>query len=255
MSSTDGAFSNRPNQVLHLDVSIAETPDGSTANWALYLVRRSGTGSFSGSPSGAWSVNIGGNITSGPVPAYNLQGGNTVVGIASGAFAVPNGVVLGSSAIANGVATLGNASLETADAVGPGQPGLPALTSNVPTRINASWGVPANGGADITSYRVIYGGTPSLGDASYFDTGNSAASVAINGLIPGRTYYVAVHAQNALGFGARSAVASIRVGIGGRIWDGTQERPLVTAKVWDGTQERDLAVAGIWSGSQELQSI
>ena len=255
MSSAEGTFSGRTNQVLHLDVSVTNNGANSTASWNLYARRASGTGSFTNSPTGSWAVNIGGNTTGGTFPAYNLQA-NTTVGIASGAYTVPNGVVLNSSASASGVNLLGNASLSTADAVGPGAPGTPTLAAPLPTTINASYAAPGNGGATITNYRVVYSRTdPTLATNSFVDTGTGSPSATLTGLTPGSTYWVATFAQNALGFGPRSGIASIRVGIGGGIWNGSAEVPIITAKVWNGSAEVDLVVGNIWNGTGETTAI
>ncbi len=250
MSSAQGTFSGRSNQALQLNVTITNNGANSTASWALYYVRNSGTGSFTNSPTGSWAVNIGGNTASGAGPAYNLQSASSVL-VASGAFAVPNGAVLYSSASASGVNLLGNASLSAADAVGPGAPSTPSLTST-PSTIAATWTDGGNGGAGITSHRIYYGTDPALAGASYVDTGSGTPAATITGLTPGQLYYVAVYAQNALGFGPRSGIASVRVGIGGKRWDGSAEVPFSQAMRWDGTQEVPITTAVRWDGTQEV---
>ena len=134
-------------------------------------------------------------------------------------------------------------------------PGTPSLTSSDPTKISLSWAAPDNMGAGISNYRIYYGTNADLSGAASVDTGNAGTSYTLSGLSPGRTYYVALYAQNSMGFGNRSGIASIKIGIGGRIWDGTAERPLVTAKVWDGTAERDIAVGNLWDGTTERLAV
>lgn len=252
MSSTEGTFSGRSNQVLHLDVSVANMGAYSTVSWNLYARRVSGTGSFTGSPTGSWSANIGGNTYGGAFPAYNLQA-NTTVGIASGAVNITNGNYISSSASASGVNLLGNAYVSAGDAMVPGTPGAPALSSALPTQITASWGVPGNGGSGIDLYRLYYGTSPTLSGAAYVDAG--APPQTVSGLTPGLTYYVGIFAHNALGFSAISGISSIRVGVGGHIWDGTAERPLLTAKIWNGTAEMDLVTALVFNGTAEAPAI
>lgn len=252
MSSTDGTFSGRSNQALHLDVSVTNMGSYSTLSWSLYARRISGTGTIYGTPSGSWSLLMAGNTYSGTFPAYNLQASSTVA-ITSGSVNLINGQVISSSASASGVATLGNAYLSAVDYMVPGQPTDPVLTAPLPTQISATWGAPADGGSAIDAYRVYYGTSPTLAGAAFVDT--ATASKVISGLTPGLTYYVGVYAHNAIGFSTRSSIIAIRVGIGGKIWDGTTERPLLTAKIWNGTAEADLAIGAIFDGTTERTAL
>lgn len=63
--------------------------------------------------------------------------------------------------------------------------------------VTLSWGSPPWQGP-VTSYLVRAGSAPGLSNLAQFDTGNTATTIAVPGVPPGR-YYVRVHAMNALG--------------------------------------------------------
>lgn len=251
MSSTDGTFSGRSNQVLHLDITPTNNGSYTHVTWALYFIRRSGTGSFSSSPGGTWAVNLNGTTWGGTVGAWNTQTAATVL-IASGAVDFSNGGIFYSAASASGVPVLGNASLNTADNTGPGAPGTPSLFSSTPSTINASWAGAPGGGLAIVNYRLNISTNPDLSGYSFYDTGSGTPNYVFTGLTPGRVYYVNVIAQTSMGFGPGSAIASLRVGIGGKRFDGTNELAFSTAVRWDGTQEVPITTAVRWDGTQEV---
>lgn len=130
--------------------------------------------------------------------------------------------------------------------------GLLVLVSTLPASLTASWAAPStDGGASIMNYQVYYGSDPS-NLAAYLDTGSSAPSRTINGLTPGRTYDIGLFAQIARGFSVWSGAGSVGVCIGRRIWNGTSEQPLVTAKIWNDTNEVNIVTAVIGDGEVEI---
>lgn len=138
MATYTGVFSGRPNHELHLvvtngspNVDTNKTP----ISWALYAVHVSGVGSWSLTPAGSWSVNIGGHVVNGGAWSYDFRSVSSVL-IGSGSVDVehnPDGTLtLSSSASANSASTLGAASSGGSMVL----PTIPRAT--VPTLTNSS---------------------------------------------------------------------------------------------------------------------
>lgn len=250
------AFSGRPNHSLNLYLSSGGANIGGNytiVNWSLYAVRNSGVGSWSLSPKGSWSVNIGGNVYNGGGWSYDFRSATSVL-IGSGSYAIGHnsngtGSVSG-SAYADSSSTLGSASASAAMTL-PTIPRTPSgltLSSDNPTRIYASWSAQAN----PTGYTVQIDTQADFSTASTYTTGPSLPAYNFTGLLPGRTYYVRVRSSTAVGSSSYSAAQSLAIGIGGKYWDGTAEVPFTTAVRWDGTAEVPLTIAVRWDGTQEV---
>jgi titin len=75
------------------------------------------------------------------------------------------------------------------------------------SRIFVNVTAPGNGGSAITSYAYSIDG-----EETWYDTNSSSTSFSIGGLVNGRTYAVAVSAENRQGYGESSGVSYVTIG-------------------------------------------
>lgn len=220
MATYDRALSS--GYVLRLIVTQNSQNVGSnytTAGWSLRLIKTSGSGKWADGPH-YWSVNIGGQTSSGSIASYDFRGYTELV-LGSGTKNLSHnssGYLTASvSGSFNDNDTWGELGDGTASgsitfsriAKVPGAPtGLSAGTTT-PSSVALSWTAPAdNGGASITGYQVQYatdsGFTTGVGTQTFTGTSNQT----VTGLTPGPTYWFRVRAQNSRGYGAYSSSVS-----------------------------------------------
>lgn len=109
------------------------------------------------------------------------------------------------------------------------------------------------GGLVSTGLVLQYANNPAFAGATTIaSTGSNTVACT-----PGQTYYFRAAGRNALTdavgtYGPWAVPISVRVGIGGRRFDGTAEQPFMTAMRWDGNQEVPITTAVRWNGTAEI---
>jgi large repetitive protein len=97
-------------------------------------------------------------------------------------------------------------SIAVTPATTPGRASIASLDYGE-SRIFVNVTAPGNGGSPITSYAYSIDG-----EETWYDTNSSSTSFSIGGLVNGRTYPVAVSAENRQGYGESSGISYITIG-------------------------------------------
>jgi len=264
----DATFSTRPNLRIRADVTLqSQNQPGNFSTFLvqLYLVETAQQSSFSAiAGDNGWAMNVngvgyGGNFTFDARPA-GLQAWTllyTTINIyhyADGTLPTLTWSASASSAV------LGGAGI---GATGFSAPRIPKVASAPTLNSLSTAGLPAgqvqtnfsgsvdHGGSAVSSYLIQW-----AWDAG-FTTGVGSMNTVygnqiVTGLTAGKIHFFRVLAVNGVGNSAWSAALSIRVGIGGKKWDGSVESSFATAVRWDGTVEVPLSIAVRWDGTAEV---
>lgn len=111
-----------------------------------------------------------------------------------------------------------------------------------------------NGDSAIIDYVIQYGTDPTFASTTTATTTNGHNVYTVT---PGQLYYARIYSRNAVtnaagAWSVPSGVGSVRVGIGGKRFDGTSEIPFTQAFRWDGSQEVAITQAFRWDGAAEV---
>lgn len=179
---------------------------GTTLYGSISVTKTSGSGYWTATAQ-PWSMNIAGNGFGGSW-TYDFRSSTPqTIGITTQAAGVGYGwnVVSASVQMASGIGTASTSEGQTVSGP-PGTPNTPSASSITPTSMTLSWNIPANNGAGID--QMLLRRYNDAGLTSYVDyaQGGSVTSANITGLNPGTTYWWAVYAHNANGYGGRSGV-------------------------------------------------
>ena len=137
----------------------------------------------------------------------------------------------------------------------PSAVGTPTLSAG-PGQLIVDFAGPADdGGSAIIDYVIQYTTDPTF--ATGVTTATTTSGHNTFSVTPGQIYYARIYSRNAVtvaagAWSAPSGTGSVRVGIGGKRWDGTAEQSFTAAVRWDGSQEVPLTAAARWDGTQEI---